>query len=270
MTTIAHDISNAGTSYGLDNKINDLVDAQIFRVMNNKVFDEEAENIVSIAKLENATEVIDFGCWVGILANEVLKRWPELTTYHMIDAVPYYINKAKELLQRTDLPCTEVTLIPNEFKGVIPTSILVHPYDTLNSSSIYSSYFLDEKIKAANVTMPCAPVKRVTEFVQANPQLFAGNQYVKLDLDGVDMDLVNSFIDQGHRPAVIQFEVWNAFKPGYDKLKEKLTKLGYMFPDVNIKVHQHFSVAVGKHNWWAVGYDNVTISPQSYYYKSWN
>lgn len=32
MTTIAHDISNAGTSYGLNNKINDLVDAQILEL----------------------------------------------------------------------------------------------------------------------------------------------------------------------------------------------------------------------------------------------
>lgn len=263
-----HDISNAG-GFGLENKINDLIDAQIFRVINNKVFDSEAEHMVTLAKLENATAIVDFGCWVGVLASEVLKRWPELSSYHLIDAVPYYISKAKDMLMRDDMPSTEITLIPDTYKEAPPTTMLVHPYDTLNSSSIYSKHFLDEKIKSANVTVSLAPAKKVSEFVKSNSNLFSTNNYVKIDLDGVDMNLVNAVIDAGNQPAVIHFEVWNAFKPAYDKLKDRLTALGYVFPDMNIKIHQHFSVAVSKHHWWAVGYDNVTLSPQSYYYKSW-
>jgi hypothetical protein len=260
-------ISNAG-GYGLDNKFLDLLDAQIFRVINNKVFEEEAEHMIALAKLENANAIVDFGCWVGVLANEVLKRWPD-TSYHLVDAVPLYISKAKAMLMRDDIPTTEVTLIPDNYKGDPPTTMLVHPYDTLNSSSIYSKHFLGEQVKAANVTVPVAPVKKVSEFVRSNKDLFETNNYIKIDLDGVDMDLVNAIIDAGYQPSVIHFEVWNAFKPAYDKLKERLSKLGYVFPDMNLKIYQHFSISVSKHHWWAVGYENVTVSPTSHYHKSW-
>ena len=255
--------------FGIENKLSDFIDAQIFRVINNKVFDTEAEYIVTLAKLEKATAVVDFGSWVGVLASEVLKRWPELSHYQLIDAVPYYITKAKAMLMRDNIPSIEVTLIPDDFKGEHPTTMLISAYDTLNSSSIYSKHFLSANVKTANVTMKLAPVSTVGAFVKENGSLFLENNYVKIDLDGVDIDLVNSIIDAGYTPAVIQFEVWNSFKPVYEKLKERMTALGYVFPDIVIEKHQHFSVAVSRHNWWAVGYDNVTISPQSYYYKSW-
>jgi hypothetical protein len=256
--------------FGAENKLDALVDAQIFRVINNNVFDTEAEYIVTLAKLENATAVIDFGCWVGVLASEVRKRWPELPHYQLIDAVPYYIKKAKTILMQDDIPSIEVTLIPDDFNGEVPTTMLISSYDTLNSSSIYSKDFLNASTKTANVTMKLAPVNTVGEFVKDNDSLFSKNNYVKIDLDGVDIDLVNSIINANFSPAVVQFEVWNSYKPAYEKLKERMSASGYLFPNIAIEKHQHFSVAVGKHHWWAVGYDNTTASSKSYYHKSWN
>ena len=55
----------------------------------------------------------------------------------------------------------------------------------------------------------------------------------------------------------------------YDDFKIELGQMNYKIPDIDFNIHQHFSVCVSEHNWWAVGYDNVSTNPKSTYYRSY-
>ena len=112
------------------------VDKQIQRVLENNRFVEEATHIVKLCQLENLSSIIDFGCWTGVLGLEIFKQWPELEKYHLIDAVPYYLDKAKTMLKEFPITSQTVTLIPSNHKGNMPKSMLIKDRKStrLNSS----------------------------------------------------------------------------------------------------------------------------------------
>lgn len=262
----ANSIENASKEHDISEKFADLLNAQIFRLITNKTFVEEAEYIKKTCEKNNLTNIVDFGCWTGVLASEVFNTGLNISNYHMIDAVPYYVNIAKYMLSDKPITTECVTLIPSNYKSEFPKSILVHPYDTLNSSSIYSQYFLNEQIKKANVTVPVSNCQLVEDFVDNNKQRFSEDSYIKIDLDGVDIELVKQILSKNLKPGAIQFEVWNSFKGGLTKISQYMSKLGYKVPTVNLHMHQTLAVCCAKNYWWAVGYDNVMISPEITYY----
>jgi hypothetical protein len=271
MTTItnavATDLTNAVDGHFIGEKLADLVDAQIFRVITNKVFAEEANYIKKTCERNDIKNVIDFGCWTGILASEVFATGLKLDNYHLVDAVPFYMNKAVALNEKNPITHELVTLIPPSFKGTPPTSMLIHPYDTLNSSSIYSGYFLKDAVKQANVRVPLAASMNITDYVQKNSKLLASdNCYVKVDLDGCDIEMISELIKNNVFPGAIEFEVWNTFKSGYTKASIALAAQGYKIPTPNLHIHQTFSVGISRNYWWAVGYDNLGTNYQCTYY----
>jgi hypothetical protein len=144
--------------------------------------------------------------------------------------------------------------------------MLIHPYDTLNSSSIYSGYFLKEEVKKANIRLPLAKSMPLTDYVKNNPRKLGSDSYVKVDLDGVDIEMVAAILKAGITPGAIQFEVWNSFKGGYTRIARAFEDLGYKIPTANLHVHQTFTVGISKEYWWAVGYDNPAGTYVSTYY----
>ena len=267
MNAVATDLANAVSGHFIGEKLADLVDAQIFRVITNKVFTEEANYIKKTCERNNIKNVIDFGCWTGILASEVFNTGLKLDNYHLIDAVPFYMNKALALNKDNPVTHELVTLLPPSYKGATPTSMLIHPYDTLNSSSIYSSYFLKDSVKQANVKVPLAASAMITDYVKKNAERLGNKDtYVKVDLDGCDIEMISELIKNNVLPGAIEFEVWNTFKSGYSKACIALENLGYKIPTPNLHIHQTFSVGVSRAYWWAVGYDNLGTSYQCTYY----
>jgi hypothetical protein len=253
--TLAQDLETSPDSYDISQKLPDLINTQIYRLATNGVYKQEANEIAKTCIANNLAKIVDFGCWAGLLASEVFDTGIQLKNYHLIDAIPMYIGMAKTVLDDRPVSFQEALLVPESFKGSAPRSILIHPYDTLNSTSIYSDKFLSEKIKSIGVTVPTAKSTLVDDFVINNPGLFDSDSYVKIDIDGVDLALVTSILKHGHMPGAIQLEVWNTFKSGYAKIANHLAELGYMCPTINLNVHQNFSVGVSKTRWWAVGYD---------------
>ena len=270
MTTtnaVATDLSNVPNGHFIGEKLPDLVDAQIFRVISNKVFAKEADYIKLMCERNDIKKIVDFGCWTGILAKEIFDTGIKLDNYHLIDAVPFYMNKALEILaDQPEVTHELVTLLPPSFKGTPPTTMLIHPYDTLNSSSIYSNYFLKDDVKQANVRLPMAPSQALTDYITKNADQLGSNTYVKVDLDGVDIEMVSEMIKAGVRPGAVQFEVWNTFKGGYTKIIKIIEELGYKVPAANLHIHQSFSVGISKNYWWAVGYDNLGTGYNCTYY----
>lgn len=263
---IAKDLNNAVDGHFIGEKLADLIDAQVFRLITNKTFAQEAAYIKTTCERNNLDTVVDFGCWTGILASEVFNTGIKLEKYYCVDAVPYYIAQAKIILKNKPVTYETVTLLPPSYKSAPPQSMLVHPYDTLNSSSLYSGYFLKEDVKKANVTVPLADSKPLTNYISERNELFRPNCYVKIDLDGIDLELVGAIIRQGLNPGAIHFEVWNSFKGGYTRAANALANMGYKVPAPNLHIHQSFSVGISRNFWWAVGYDDINTNPRMTYY----
>jgi hypothetical protein len=266
LNSIATDLNNVPNGHFIGEKLPDLVDAQIFRVISNKVFSEEANYVKETCERNGIKKVLDMGCWTGILAREVFDTGVKLDNYHLIDAVPFYMNKALEILEGEPVTHELITLLPPSYKAVPPTSMLVHPYDTLNSSSIYSGLFLKEAVKEANVRLPLAKSQQIPDYIKNNADRFGSDTYVKVDLDGVDIEMIAEIIKAGLKPGAVHFEVWNSFKGGYTKIAKAFESLGYKIPTANLHIHQTFSVGISKNYWWAVGYDNLGTKYNCTYY----
>lgn len=241
------------------------IDAQIVRVMENQVFKEEARYIQRTCEKNNLKRVTDLGAWTGVLAKEVFDTGIELENYHMVDAVAIYLERAQALLQNFPVSEELVTLLPRGYVGRAPKTMLVNAYDTVNTSSIYSEHFVSNQVKHANYQVDLAESVQVADYVKNNPSRFAPNTYVKIDLDGVDINLVEEILQQGYEPGAIHFEVWHVFKPGYARVSKQLKALGYKMPTADLDMHKNYSVGVSKNYFWAVGYD-VNNGKLSYTY----
>lgn len=227
--------------------------AQHERVKTSGVFKQEAAYISQLAAKTNATKLADFGCWTGLLAAEVFTAWPTIEQYYGVEAVPLFVKFAKRVLAGKPTKFIEATLVPRLLNLPEVTSMKVNPYDTLNTSSILAK-------KPTNVELidiPVAPNTYITPFVQRYPELFDNDVYVKIDLDGADIALVETILAARRTPAVIQFEVWKLFyERGMPEAIRLLEEAGYNWPaTLDPKAYTHFSVALTRGSgWWFVGY----------------
>jgi hypothetical protein len=232
-----------------------LLEDQIVRVSFNEVFVEEARYIKRTCLANDLVKVVDFGSWCGILAQEVFDTGLVLENYHLVDAVPYYMNRAVSLLHNRPITHETVTLLPPSYDRPAPEFMLVHPYDTLNTSSLYSELFLREYVKRSSIQVPLARSRGVVDYIHSNLDKFGPDSYVKIDLDGVDIEFVAEILKAELQPGAIHFEVWNNMRPGYAKLAEALAQRGYCVPTADLNQHRNYSVGVSRNYWWAVGYD---------------
>jgi hypothetical protein len=264
----AQDIKKwSDSDYNISQKINELISAQEFNLISKQIFNREAQLIKKACELNDLFNIVDIGCWTGVLAAEIFNTGLIIKNYHLVDAVPYYMQRALIALEGKPVTSELVTLLPMSYKQEPPTSFLIHPYDTLNTSSIYSSYFLHEEIKQANVKLPLAPSSYVDKYVSDNISRFNNDTYVKIDIDGVDQGLVFQMLKNKVQPGALQFESWNQFKSDSEKLLSSYKNyFGYKIPDFSLNHHQAYTVCISKNYWWAVGYDNLMIKPQATYY----
>ena len=238
-----------------NNRLELLLNEQIDRVIANRVFAEEARYIQKTCLANNIRKVVDFGSWCGILAKEVFDTGIVLDNYHLVDAVPYYMDKAREILQDRPITSETVTLLPPSYALSAPTTMLVHPYDTLNTSSLYSELFMRPYALKSVVNVPLAESQGVREYIYANLDKFGPDCYVKIDLDGADIEFVAEILRAKLAPGAIHFEVWNNMRTGYAKIAEVLKQRGYCVPTADLNQHKNYSVGISKNYWWAVGYD---------------
>lgn len=245
--------------------IKNAINIQYERCKLGQIFTPEAQHIAKLAGLAKAKTVTDMGCWVGLLAEEVFKEMPKLQKYYAVDAVPLFIEVAKEKLKGKPVEFIAKTLVPRLGKiQEVPVMNIV-PFDTLNTSSIYTGRTI--KTDAKFTALPAAENTFITPFVQEHADtLFAPSSYVKIDLDGVDLALVDTILSNDCKPAVIQFECWKFYyKRGLGQLIAKLKAAGYAWPDdFKPEDYNHFSMAVGKKHWWAVGYLPNEFIPNSF------
>lgn len=253
----------------MNDRLINLIDKQITRVIEKKIFAEESKFIVNSCQHNNLTSIIDFGSWVGILAKEILSHEYTFNNYHLVDCVPYYLELAKKLLSQYSCVTSQaITLVPPSYRKELPNQLLVHPYDTLNTSSLYSEHFINPKLFSSCCHVDIEKCVAMSSYITDNLERFTNSTYVKIDLDGCDIELVAEIIGRGLTPGAIQFEVWDIFKPTYTKLIDQLKIRGYLTPQIDLIKHKNFTVSISSCYWFAIGYDIVGNQYFSTYYDS--
>lgn len=243
------------------------IEEQINRVHRNNLFGQEAQYIAESCRANKLTHILDLGSWVGELAQEVLATGIALDSYHLVDGIPYYLNYARQRLTNyATVSYQECMILPRAYSRNIPETILVNPYDTLNSSSLYSEYLLSKRARLASVPMEIGPSATVNQFIDSNLSRFGSDTYVKIDLSGVDIELVASILKRQLTPGALQFTVWATDKSVYHQLVNLLLSRGYKVPLANLDIHKNFSVSVSKNHWFAVAHDIIGHQHFSTYY----
>jgi hypothetical protein len=178
------------------------------------VFEYEVEEIVS--RTDENTTLIDLGCWTGVLGRQVLDRVkPKL--YVGIDAGLWYCEIAKEIMPPECkfrsfyvLPASAVDLVNVD-------KIYFTVEDPLNTSGFYTRRIIEQEKLAA---MPVGKTIRPVDFalyLKSNYDL--ENLYLKMDVEGVDQEIVQELIRTDTLPKVVHFEMLEKFTPYWEETK---------------------------------------------------
>lgn len=197
------------------------------------VFKMEAEQIVK--RLSPASILIDVGCWTGVLGKITLDLAKavgvEPAAYLGIDAGLYYTKVAAEILPP-----------PAKFRSfyIFPDSavelnlvdkLYFDLFDPLNTSGFYTRRVVPkEKLSA----MPVGKNIRPCDFalwLKGNYDL--AKLYLKLDIEGVDHEVVHELVYYEALPEVLHFELLEKFTLYWEKPAAMLaTKYDFVPPSL--------------------------------------
>ncbi len=193
-------------------------------------YKHHAEIAKSFYDEQGCTTVVDLGCWLGSLAYNLKKELnPEKLT--IIDAVPTYLYMAKTLLIESGLhqnvELVEMTVADSPNENI--SHFIVNLDRTIESSSVLS------RLKSNTISFNL-PVVRPTSASDAAVRLFelAGNNcYMKLDIDGMDYNLISEMGKINFFPRVMHFESFLFNKNDVTKclsILDQLNQFGFKTP----------------------------------------
>ncbi len=194
------------------------------------VYKYHAEVVKSFYQEQDCNTVVDLGCWLGAFAYNMKKELnPGKLT--IIDAVPTYLYMAKQLLTKNNLQenveVCEMTVADSPNDNI--THFVVNLERTIETSSVLS------KVKDNTISFNL-PVVRPTSSAQAAVKLFeiAGNNcYMKIDVDGMDYNLISEMGKINFFPRVMHFEAFLFNKNDIMKclnVLEQLSQFGFKTP----------------------------------------
>jgi hypothetical protein len=171
------------------------------------IFEHEAAEIGE--RLTPDATLIDLGCWTGVLAAQVLERvLPR--AYVGIDAGQWYVELAREFLPDW-CQFRSFYLLPDSAVDLCRLDKLYFTLqDPLNTSGFYIRRVVPQERLAA---MPVGKAMRPVDFagwLRHNHDL--ARLYLKIDIEGVDQDVVRALIRTEALPQVLHFELLEKFK----------------------------------------------------------
>lgn len=206
------------------NEIAAAVKQEADKLISNRVYVNEARLIARVYNAAHCERLIDIGCSTGVLAFRIFENIKP-SCYIGIDANEFCVASAKALLAdfldiEKQFHCK--TIIPCYFESkVVMTGVLGKLVDT---SNIYHNYPGAIQFESPNVQ-----VSELLAELDIQP-----SDFIKIDVDGLDVDIVAELIMANKLPRGLQFEV---SKPQIqdvtlNNLFAELAKLGYVLPDI--------------------------------------
>lgn len=237
-------------------------------------YNREASYIEKLIRLTNATEFVDFGIWAGLLPKQILSKSKSIKKYIGIDAVELYLDVSKKFINDPRYE-TRSMLIYDNLSANFKSSFFVDFYNSLDSSSIYTN-----KTRRLDVPdlieVPAAKPIHAKHVLTTYPELFSENAYVKMDIDGLDLTMMNCYIDHiianGKKPKVLQFELWGGQPDRWETLKRRLNQCGYKTDGIEISTEADCAtIAVSTNFWWCwqCFYKEEELDKRIIYTKNW-
>lgn len=173
-----------------------------------QVFQEEARQIVQ--RLGPDSTFVDLGCWTGVLAHHVLEAVTP-AAYVGIDAGRWYIDVAREILPAW-CKFRSFYLLPDAAADLARVDKLYFTLeDPLNTSGFYIRRVIAQDRLAA---MPVGKTVRPVDFAHYLRDNFAVDKlYLKMDIEGIDPELVLALTRTQLIPQVLHFEMLERFMP---------------------------------------------------------
>lgn len=220
----------------------------VFKDFERRLHDRsEALTIVKFMRLYGINKVTDIGCFIGALASNIQKV-KKTSEYIAVDAAQVYLDAAQKYANITRT--VHATILSDHLEAKYPYKGYFM-IDARYPSNCSTQFPTPDKLGMCKV--PIADKIHPIDFVKQYPELFADDRYVKIDIDGSDMPLVKAVLDAGHRPAALQFEVWNQ---GFDsgvripELVSQLRDAGYFIPPFDFEADGFFMICVTKNHAW--------------------
>lgn len=181
------------------------------------VFEREVSQITQ--RLGPESTFIDLGCWTGVLGRLVLNAVTP-AVYMGIDAGLWYVQIAREIMPPW-CKFRSFYLLPDSAADVNRVDKLYFTLeDPLNTSGFYTRRAVaQDKLAAMPVGKTIRPID-FAHYLQANFDM--ARLYLKMDIEGVDQELVQALIKSDTLPQVLHFEMLEKFMAYWPETREAL------------------------------------------------
>lgn len=204
----------------------------------------ESEVIAKFIRSLALTHYIDVGCWYGFLLRNVLARCSPLRVI-AVEAVPEFAEYARRSLEDpTRVEFRRAVLAPY---GHAEQPFRIHGQDTSKSGIGASD---------GEIMNDAEPVSLLTVLNDLTREELAAS-YLKLDLEGIDEQVVAEILESGWRPGAIEFEIIGRDYRDPQTIK-RLENAGYKVPRLDGK-HPYWSVTCSASRCAVVGFKPDTV-----------
>lgn len=184
----------------------------------------EAKYIMRTINAVGCNRFIDLGCSMGVLAKRVFEEIIPIS-YVGVDANQHCITYAAQLLSdiEVDKNFHCYTIVPDHVNKEVSIKGVVG--DLVNTSNIYYAYRNAISFPSQNIK-----IKDLLDIIKIQPY-----DFVKIDVESIDTEIVVEMIKQNMLPLAFQFEVQRPqiHDVTLFNILAKLEKLGYLIPDIN-------------------------------------
>ena len=172
----------------------------------------------------------DIGCWYGILLNYVLEQNTSVQAI-AIDAVKSFIDISQ-------VNCYDLNRSNFYNFAIVPESLEDNTPFLLNTIDTSKSGF-------DTIGYPVRNTKsiKLKEFIDfPNMRYMLNNSYLKLDLEGIDFEILKDIFSNFLKPKAIHFEVLKRTRNNLDEILKIIQTEGYSIQGISNTNHAFHSI----------------------------
>lgn len=208
----------------MSDQVRDAIKRTADRLLAAGIHRGEARLIAKTYRAGGCDELLDLGCSTGVLAYRILEL-VKPKRYVGFDANPFCVEHTLQLLRSSypELPITVTasTIIPDHLSS--KTRVKGKVNDLVNTSSVYTT--LPGAVEFDSPPMTVQDIVR-----DISPSTF-----LKIDIDGVDVDIISELIRSNRLPRAFQFELQpnQVDDVTLPNILRELAARGYMLPELS-------------------------------------